>query len=198
MGEVGSSGIPFVLKGDRSGPLTGILLLSPWRKLPSPLPPYALPCCTLSGLPVASGLSIIGLDVGSYSCLCSRANILLFFTREARLRFSIDDRFAGDGEPSRSLRGFRFSALDLVGDAGSRFCQYRRGELEATGDESKGDESPLKKFFFTEFSGSVILIWQSSHLNVLIEAWRVASPFHRPQLSERPLCRWSTRLIGRR
>ncbi len=73
--------------------------------------------------------------------------MLLFLTRDARFRFSIDDLFAGDGELSRSLKGFRFSALDLVVDAGSRFCQYRRGELEATGDESKGDESPLKKFF---------------------------------------------------
>ena len=73
--------------------------------------------------------------------------MLLFFTRDARFKFSIDDLLAKDGEPSRSLRGFRFSALDLVGDAGSRLCQYRRGEFEAIGDESKGDESPPKRFF---------------------------------------------------
>ena len=74
--------------------------------------------------------------------------MLLFLTRDARFRFSIDDLLAGDGEPSRSIRGFRFSALDLVGDdAGSRFCQYRRGEFEATGDGSKGDESPPNRFF---------------------------------------------------
>jgi len=73
--------------------------------------------------------------------------MLLFLTRDARFRFSIDDRFAGDGEVSRSPKGFLFSELNLVGDAGSLFCQYRRGELEATGEESNGDESPANMLF---------------------------------------------------
>lgn len=72
--------------------------------------------------------------------------MLLFLTRDARFRFSIDDRFAGDGEVSRSPIGFLFS-LNRVGDAGSRFCQYWRGEFEANGDESKGEESPANTLF---------------------------------------------------
>ena len=33
------------------------------------------------------------------------------------------------------------------GEPGSRLCQYKRGELEATGDESNGDEfSPYAAF----------------------------------------------------
>lgn len=122
--------------------------------------------------------------------------MLLFFTRDARFKFSIDDRLAGDGEPSRSPRGFRFSALALFGDAVSRVCQYRRGELEATGDGSKGDESPLKKFFLIGVSASVILTQPCSHLGVLIEAWRVPPSLHRPQFGERPLSWWSAHFVG--
>lgn len=197
MGEFDSSRPPFIFPGDRRAAWTGAFLFSPCRKLPSPLPPNALPCCTLRGRPIARGLSIKGLDVGSYSCLCSRANILLFFTRDARFRFSIDDLLAGDGEASRSVRGFRFSALDLVGDAGSRFCQYRRGELEAIGDGSKGEESPLKRFLFIVVSRGVILRSRCSHLGVLIVAWRIPSSLHRPQFSKRPLS-WNARFVGRR
>ena len=96
---------------------------------------------------MANGRSIIGLDAGSYSSLCSRANMLLFFTREARLRFSIDDRFLGDGDLSWSPRGFLFSAFDLFGEPGSRFCQYRRGEFVAKGDDSRGEEFPANSGF---------------------------------------------------
>ena len=66
--------------------------------------------------------------------------MLLFFTREARFRFSIEDRFEGEGESSRGSPAFRFSGLKRVGEAGSRFCQYKRGEFEASGEESKGEE----------------------------------------------------------
>lgn len=69
--------------------------------------------------------------------------MLLFLTRDARLRFSIDDRLAGDGELSRCSNGFLFSELKRLGEAGSRLCQYRRGEVETNGDESNGEESPL-------------------------------------------------------
>jgi len=60
----------------------------------------------------------------------------------------MDDRLAGDGEVSRSAIGLRFSAFDLVGDAGSRFCQYSRGEFDAKGEEPKGEESPLDAGFY--------------------------------------------------
>ena len=72
---------------------------------------------------MANGLSMFGVDKGSYSCLCSRANILLFLTREARLRFSIDERFLADGDPSRSFVGLLFSVLNRLGEPGSRLCQ---------------------------------------------------------------------------
>lgn len=75
---------------------------------------------------------------------------MLFFTRDAFLRFSIDDLFVGDGELSRRLFGLRFSLPNRLGDAGSRLCQYRRGELEAKGDESKGDDSPTIVAFYLE------------------------------------------------
>lgn len=66
--------------------------------------------------------------------------MLLFLTRDARFKFSIDDRFAaGDGEESRFSNGFRFSMLRRPGE---RFCQYDRGELGAKGEDSNGDESP--------------------------------------------------------
>ena len=73
--------------------------------------------------------------------------MLLFLTRDARFRFSIDERLDGAGDSSR---GSLFSALLRVGDTESRFCQYARGELEpkddrlnleAKGDVSKGEES---------------------------------------------------------
>jgi hypothetical protein len=65
------------------------------RRPSIPDPPNALP---FNGL--ARGLSITGTDAGSYSCFCSRANILLFLTREARWSLSIEDRRVGDGEES--------------------------------------------------------------------------------------------------
>ena len=65
----------------------------------------------------------MGLDVGSYSFFCSLANMLLFLTREARLRFSNEDRFAGDGEVSRASNELLFSVPNREGDTESRLCQ---------------------------------------------------------------------------
>ena len=52
----------------------------------------------------------------------------------------MEDRFDGAGEPSRWPPGLRFSAPKRDGEAGSRLCQYSRGEFEAIGEESKGEE----------------------------------------------------------
>ena len=73
--------------------------------------------------------------------------MLLFLTREARFKFSIEERLVGEGDASR---GSRFSPFCRIGEVESRFCQYARVELEengdvlnlfAKGDESKGEES---------------------------------------------------------
>ena len=40
-----------------------------------------------------------------------------------------------------------------------------------------------------------MLTRECAYLGVLIEAWRVPSSLHRPQLSERPLSRWSARFV---
>lgn len=59
--------------------------------------------------------------------------MLLFFTREALWRRSIEERRFGDGEPERAPWSM-FSAL--------RFCQNIRGEvLESKGEDWNGEES---------------------------------------------------------
>lgn len=73
--------------------------------------------------------------------------MLLFFTRDARFKFSIEDRLAGVGEWEWSSYGLRFSVLDRVGEHGSRLCQYNRGELVVYGDESNGEDSSWNTFF---------------------------------------------------
>ena len=90
--------------------------------------------------------------------------MLLFFTREAFLRFSIDDRFEGMGEASSS-KGIRFPMLIRPGDVGSRPCQKRRGEFVAMpslGEGLKGEDSPLKMLFYTS-STRVTLAMNTSH-----------------------------------
>lgn len=70
--------------------------------------------------------------------------MVLFFTLDARIRFSIEERLLGTGDSSR---GLWFSVLMRVGDTGSRFCQYVsvRGEFVANGDvlnlDAKGEVS---------------------------------------------------------
>jgi hypothetical protein len=60
--------------------------------------------------------------------------MLLFLTREAFCRRSIEERRVGDGEPERP--SWLFSELKL------RFCQKRRGEVAVSkGDDWNGDES---------------------------------------------------------
>ena len=75
--------------------------------------------------------------------------MLLFLTREAFFRFSIEDRFGATGDCSCS-KGLRFSRLARLGEVGSRPCQKSLGELAelgANGEVSYGDESPLKLLF---------------------------------------------------
>ena len=64
----------------------------------------------------------------------------------------MEDRFAGAGELSRWSPGLRFSAAKRVGEAGSRLCQYRRGEFETIGEESKGEEFSVSIGFLGEVS----------------------------------------------
>jgi hypothetical protein len=66
--------------------------------------------------------------------------MLLFLTRDARFKFSIEDLFAGDGDESRGA----FSDPNRFGDAGSRPCQNERGDALLpellNGEGSKGEE----------------------------------------------------------
>lgn len=67
--------------------------------------------------------------------------MLLFLTREAFCRRSMDDRRVGEGDPERALNGV-FSELKL------RFCQNRRGDVApSSGDDWNGDESVLRFIF---------------------------------------------------
>jgi hypothetical protein len=85
-----------------------------------------------------------GSRVGSYSCFCSRARILLFLTRDAFCRRSIEDLLVGDGDPVRPIR--EFSVL--------RVCQNIRGEaVFSSGDDWNGDESVFRADFLGDFEG---------------------------------------------
>lgn len=55
--------------------------------------------------------------------------MLLFLTREAFWRRSMDERRCDDGDPGPKM----FSVL--------RFCQNRRGEVTSEGEDWKGEES---------------------------------------------------------
>jgi hypothetical protein len=85
----------------------------------------------LSGRPAAKGRSRGWIAVGSYSSFCSRANMLLFLTRDCFLRFSIELRL-GDRESSES--SFSFSGSKRAW--GETVCSFqnRRGLL------GKGEE----------------------------------------------------------
>lgn len=93
-----------------------------------PVPPKALPCT------LASGRSICGAFVGSYSCFCSRARILLFLTRDAFCRRSMDERRVGDV----ALEPYLLFSLFL-------FCQNNRGE--DLGELWNGEESLFSAIF---------------------------------------------------
>lgn len=71
--------------------------------------------------------------MGSYSCFCSRANMLLFFTRDCFLRFSIELRLGESGELISC--SFSDASKRLLGDVVCSF-QKRRG-LWVKGDESR-------------------------------------------------------------
>ncbi len=70
--------------------------------------------------------------------------MLLFLTREAFCRRSMDDRRVGDGEPERDSPKTLFSALNL-------FCQKSRGDVvvvASSGEDWKGEESELGTIFW--------------------------------------------------
>jgi hypothetical protein len=96
----------------------------------------ALPWYCVNGRFAASGRSTTGILVGSYSFFCSRANMLLFLTRDACLSFSTDGRFAIVGDCSRSNM---FSVLNREGEA--RPCQKACGERPLYGEGSNGEDS---------------------------------------------------------
>lgn len=68
---------------------------------------------------------------------------MLFFTRDARCKRSMDDFLVGEMEESLNA----FSVPTRFGVPGSRFCQKRCGEepsAEVNGEDWNGDESPLR------------------------------------------------------
>lgn len=67
------------------------------------------------------------------------ANMLLFLTLEAFLRFSIEDRFFGE-----EIGGL--SVTSLAGEEGSRPCQNKRGEVVEKGEDPAGEFSLPKSF----------------------------------------------------
>lgn len=90
-----------------------------------PVPPKALPWT------FASGRSIWGTFVVSFSNFCSRASILLFLTRDAFCKRSMDWRRLGDV----ALEPYPPFSLFL-------FCQNSRGEAFASeGELWNGEES---------------------------------------------------------
>lgn len=118
------------------------MVLSADRSPSEPDALYAFPCT------FDKGRSITGTAVGSYSCFCSRANMLLFLTRDAFCSLSIEDLLVGDGDDSLPNM---FSELNRPGVAGSRPCQNRCGDAVLTevlkGDDWNGEESMLRLIF---------------------------------------------------
>jgi hypothetical protein len=134
-----------VFEGLRMGILVGPFVLLSSRLPCMPLPPYALPWTTvLSGRPAASGRSSGWTKVGSYSCFCSRANMLLFLTRDCFLRFSIELRLGESGV--LASESFSDVSKRLLGDVVCSF-QKRRG-LCVNGDESRYGELSLASWIF--------------------------------------------------
>ena len=100
----------------------------------------------------ANGLSTIGMCVGSYSCFCSLANMLLFLTLLAFCKRSILERRVGcgPGDAVSPRAAKRFSALRREGvvlaeSRSSRLFQSRRGDEAASealnGEDWNGEES---------------------------------------------------------
>lgn len=106
--------------------------------------------------------------------------MLLFLTREAFCRRSIDDRRVGDGDPERPLSGM-FSELKL------RFCQNKRGDVvPSSGEDWNGDESVFRFIFCYVFvsddsssSMKSSTVVGMSYPGRLVPAGRVAALFHR-------------------
>ena len=67
--------------------------------------------------------------------------MLLFLTREAFCKRSMEERRVGEGDPERALSGV-FSELKL------RFCQKSRGDVvPSMGEDWNGDESVFRFIF---------------------------------------------------
>mgnify|MGYP006877403333 CR=1 FL=1 len=154
----------------------------------------------LSGRPAASGRSSGWMAVGSYSCFCSRANMLLFLTRDCFLRFSIELRLGERGELTSN--SFSDVSKRLLGDVVCSF-QNRRGLL-VKGDESRKGELSFVRYIFW---GDVSFVYAKhsdraevcTHLGGLVPAGRVPAVLVGTDLRQRTaaaLCgRASRRLV---
>lgn len=132
--------------------------------------------CKPNGIPEArrrldaSGRSTLGLDIGSYSCFCSSANMLLLLTREALLSRSTLALLDMTGDSSY---GSWFSR-PRVGDRESRLCQYRCGEsfwLRGENLEENGDVSNVELSSSCFFAVSVLLLIVNTRL--VVHTWIV-------------------------
>ena len=102
----------------------------------------------------ASGLSTIGMCVGSYSCFCSLANILLFLTLLAFCKRSMLERRVGCGpgdavspRAAKMFSALRREGVFLAESRSSRLFQSRRGDEAASealnGEDWNGEESNI-------------------------------------------------------
>lgn len=97
--------------------------------------------------------------------------MLLFVTRDAFLRFSIEDLRVGEGD---ALRIGTFSTSNRAGEIDSRCFQKERGEELLAGEGSNGDESLAKGDFCdcrTHEQWLMQAILGNPYLRCLIMAW---------------------------
>lgn len=87
------------------------------------------------------------MAVGSYSCCCSRANMLLFLTRDCFFKFSMELRL-GDSTTGDESHSFSFSeSKRFLGETVCSF-QNRRGLLLNGEEPLKGELSLVKNNFW--------------------------------------------------
>ena len=100
----------------------------------------------------------------------------LFLTREAFLRFSIDDRLEGD----TASKGDRFS---LDGEFGSRPCQNILGEARilepSKGEDADGEDSCFEKLFYLLLGKLIASVREQTYS---WKAWRIPSERHWTEL----------------
>jgi hypothetical protein len=144
----------------RRCPLEGLVddSRSPFRPLPAKAFPWT---AVLRGRPAANGRSRDWTAVGSYSCFCSRANMLLFLTRDCFLRFSMElrlgDSCAGDDSRSNSFS----DSKRFLGEMVCSF-QNRRGLL------LNGELSLVRKIFYATL---VAMCRRNARAKHTLEAW---------------------------